>query len=508
MSQKISYITTPIYYVNDIPHIGHAYTSLAADVLARFQRLNGVRVLFMTGTDEHGQKVEKSAHAADLDPKEFVDRVSERFQDLHQKLNISNDLFMRTTDPKHILSAQEMWRRIEQNGHIYKGSYQGWYAVRDEAYYAEKELIDGKAPTGADVEWVEEPCYFFRLSSWQENLLKFYKENPNFIGPESRRNEVLRFVEDGLKDLSISRSTFKWGVPVPGDMDHVMYVWIEALSIYVTALGFPNDQSETFKNFWPTSLHLMGKDIVRFHAVYWPAMLMAAGLTPPKRIFAHGWWTNEGQKISKSLGNVIDPYKLMGEFGVDPVRYFLLREVPFGQDGDFSRTALIQRVNSDLANDLGNLVQRVLSFINKNADARVPLKGDLTEADQALLTKMNQILEDCRKYAESQALNKMLEAIWEGVGEANRYVDSEQPWSLRKTDITRMNTVLYVLAEVIRRLGLLTMPFMPTAAEKILDYVGADQQSRSLVDWEKHILIPGAQLPKPEGVFPRIVEKE
>lgn len=499
------YITTPIYYVNDIPHIGHAYTTLAADVLARFRRLQGRDVKFLTGTDEHGQKVEKAARDAEMSPQDFVDRVSGRFRELSQKMNFSIDDFIRTTEARHKSSATALWNRLVEREQIYVSQYAGWYAVRDEAYYLEKELVNGKAPTGADVEWVEEPSYFFKLSQWQEPLLQYYKDHPEFIGPESRRNEVIRFVEGGLKDLSVSRSSFKWGVPVPGDDQHIMYVWVEALANYITAIGFPNESGDDFKKYWPTCVHLMGKDIVRFHAVYWPALLMAAGLPLPKKIFAHGWWTNEGEKISKSLGNTIDPLKLVEEFGQDPVRYFLMREVPFGLDGDFSRTALIQRINADLANDLGNLVQRVLSFVQKNADAKIPTPSTLLPQDLKMLEKIKnlpQVLDAC---AEQLQLHKMCEAIWDIISDANRYVDTEQPWSLKKTDQERMGTVLWVLCEGIRHIGIACLPFMPLSAEKILDQLSIPMEERNFNALQEKHLVSATPLPIPQGVFPRIV---
>ncbi|BBK37271.1 methionine--tRNA ligase [Allostella sp. ATCC 35155] len=498
------YITTPIYYVNDQPHIGHAYTTLACDVLARFMRLDGRRVHFLTGTDEHGQKVEKSARAAGVDPLEFCDRVSQNFRDLAVAMNFSNDDFIRTTEPRHIASVQAIWNELKERGQIYLGSYAGWYSVRDEAFYAEGELVDGKAPTGADVEWVEEPSYFFRLSAWQQPLLEFYAANPDFIAPESRRNEVVSFVRSGLHDLSVSRTSFAWGVPVPDDPDHIMYVWLDALTNYITAVGYPDTGSEDFRTFWPASLHMVGKDILRFHAVYWPAFLMAAGLQPPQRVFAHGWWTIEGQKMSKSLGNVVNPRDLIDRYGLDPVRYFLLREVPFGNDGDFSDRQMVHRLNGDLANDYGNLVQRVLSMVAKNCDGRTPQPGLLAAADTALLGRTGALLPTVRELLLEQQFHRALEAVWEVVGAANRYVDEQAPWTLRKTDPPRMATVLYVLAETIRRLALLTQPFMPQASAKILDQLGVPDDRRGFADLGAgSALVAGTPLPKPEGVFPR-----
>ena len=363
-ASRYCYLTTPIYYVNDKPHIGHGYTSIATDVMARFKRLEGVKVKFLTGTDEHGQKIQQSAQKAGMTPKAFTDQVSQTFRDMSHKLNLSNDDFIRTTEDRHYKAVHHLWDDLMEKGYIYLDSYSGWYAIRDEAFYQETELVDGKAPTGAEVEWVSEPSYFFKLSSFQERLLEYYKNNPDFIMPASRKNEVVKFVEGGLKDLSVSRTSFSWGIPVTKDPSHVMYVWFDALTNYLSALGYPNNQ-ENLQTLWPTCTHVVGKDILRFHTVYWPAFLMAADLPLPKRIVAHGWWTNEGQKISKSLGNTIDPLQLVQDYGLDTVRYFLLREMSFGQDGDFSKSALISRNNSDLANAYGNLVQRIFSFIYK-----------------------------------------------------------------------------------------------------------------------------------------------
>jgi methionyl-tRNA synthetase len=510
------YLTTPIYYVNDAPHIGHAYTTLACDVLARFKRLDGFDVKFLTGTDEHGQKVEKSAQAAGVDPQAFTDRVSQNFRDLADHMNFSHDDFIRTTEERHKRACQEIWQRLIDAGEIYLGSYAGWYAVRDEAFYTEAELTDGPsgnkiAPSGAEVEWVEEPSYFFKLSAWQDRLLAFYDAQPDFILPKSRRNEVISFVKGGLQDLSVSRTTFQWGIPVPGDDDHIMYVWLDALTNYITALDFPETgEGGEYAKYWPANLHMVGKDILRFHAVYWPAFLMAAGLEPPGRVFAHGWWTNEGQKISKSLGNVIDPFDLIARYGLDQVRYFLLREVPFGNDGDFSHHAMVRRMNSELANDYGNLAQRVLSMIAKNCDGRVPTPGAFSADDEAMLSAAQALLPKLRELLDVQSFHEALEAIWVVIRAANGYVDAQAPWKLRKEDPDRMATVLYVLAETIRHLALLTQPYMPETSGKLLDQlaISADARDFKAIEDAEGALAPGIDLPKPQGVFPRFTEEE
>ncbi|MEX2451127.1 MAG: methionine--tRNA ligase [Rhodospirillales bacterium] len=518
MAEKPYFITTPIYYVNDSPHIGHAYTTLACDVLARFKRLDGYDVKFLTGTDEHGQKVAASARAAGIDPQAFTDKVSQNFRDLLDTMNFSADDFIRTTEERHIKACRALWREIaakqspQGRENIYLDSYGGWYAVRDEAFYAEGELTEGPdgkkhAPSGAEVEWVEEPSYFFRLSDWQETLLQFYRDNPDFIAPVSRRNEVVSFVSGGLNDLSISRTSFDWGVPVPNDEKHVMYVWLDALTNYITALGYP-DQTGEYAAYWPADLHMVGKDILRFHAVYWPAFLLAAGLEPPKRVFAHGWWTNEGRKISKSFGNAIDPLELVETYGLDPVRYFLLREVPFGNDGDFSRRAIINRMNGELANDFGNLAQRVLSMIAKNCEAQVPAPGDFTAEDMTLLSACHGLLKLVRYHVDRQAFHEALIRIWSVIREANIYVDAQAPWTLRKEDPARMQTVLYVLAETVRHLAFLAQPFVPESASKMLDQLAVPETARSFAFLgADHALKPGTALPKPQGVFPRYVEE-
>ncbi len=507
------YITTPIYYVNDAPHVGHAYTTLACDVLARFKRLDGFDVKFLTGTDEHGQKVEKSAEKAGIDPQNFTDKVSKNFQTLTHKMNFTNDDFIRTTEQRHKIACQDVWKRLLDAGDIYLGSYSGWYSVRDEAFYVESELINNYegtkiAPTGAEVEWLEEPSYFFKLSAWQERLLAFYKKNPEFILPLTRRNEVISFVEGGLQDLSVSRTSFKWGVSVPNDDNHIMYVWLDALTNYITAVGYPDTEHEEFEKFWPADLHMVGKDILRFHAVYWPAFLMAANLEPPKRIFAHGWWTNEGEKISKSLGNVIDPLELIETYGLDQVRYFLLREVPFGNDGDFSRSAMVRRINGELANDFGNLAQRVLSMINKNCNGQVPEKGIFTKEDEDFLDRVDGLLSIVREALDIQAFHIALESIWTEIRNSNHYIDHQAPWTLKKENPDRMNTVLYILAEVIRQLAMVAQPFVPEAAGKMLDQVGVSELNRNFNQYGlKGRLNVGVKLPKPQGIFPRYVDE-
>ena len=503
------YITTPIYYVNDKPHIGHAYTSIACDVLARFKRLDGYQVKFLTGTDEHGQKVEKSAQKAGISPQEFTDAVSESFRELAEALNLSHDDFIRTTEPRHADAAQAMWTLLEKNGDIYLGAYAGWYSVRDEAFYAESELIDGKAPTGADVEWVEEPSYFFKLSAWQDRLLAFYEAHPEFIQPASRRNEVISFVKGGLHDLSISRTTFDWGVKVPGDEQHIMYVWLDALVNYLTAINYPDTDNAEFQAYWPANVHVVGKDILRFHAVYWPAFLMSAELATPERIYAHGWWTNEGQKISKSLGNVIDPHSLIHTYGLDQTRYFLMREIPFGNDGNFSRLAMVNRLNSELANTLGNLAQRSLSLVQKNCEGRVPSSEALQESDYALIERGYTLLDALRTQCDALAFHSAIEHIVEYGRELNEYIDNQAPWVLRKTDTTRMEAVLYTLLESIRCIALTLQPLTPDAASILLDQLAVDKESQEFNALGKHAALQtGTPLPAPEGVFPRFAAQE
>ena len=524
MSSKTPYyITTAISYVNGRPHLGHAYEAISTDAMARFKRLDGYDVHFLTGTDEHGQKVEKSALDAGQEPQAFTDEIAQYFRDMCALLNISNDDFIRTTEPRHYAASQAIWQRLADNGDIYLGKYEGWYSVRDEAYFDHSELTldpaNGSqrlAPSGAPVEWVEEPSYFFRLSRYTQPLLDHYNAHPDFILPTTRLNEVVSFVgqEGGLRDLSISRTTFKWGVPVPhnspGDENHIMYVWLDALTNYITALGFPSEgtsaRPDHFKTHWPADLHIIGKDIVRFHAVYWPAFLMSAGIPLPKRVFGHGFLNIEGEKMSKSLGNVLSPDAMVAEFGLDPLRYFLLREVPYGQDGSFSQEGIIQRINADLANDLGNLAQRSLSMINKNCGGVVPEFGDLSDDDTALLEAATGLLGSVRADFDQQAFHSALEKIWVVVRAANAYIDHQAPWALKKKDPARMATVLYTLAETVRRLAILVQPIVPDASATLLDQLAVPLEARDFAALGTTPgLASGTRLPKPEGVFPRYV---
>jgi methionyl-tRNA synthetase len=512
MARDTFYITTAISYPNGKPHIGHAYELIATDALARFQRHDGKDVFFLTGTDEHGIKMLQTAKKEGISPRELADRNAAEFQRMGKALNASNDDFIRTTEKRHYAASQAIWKAMAANGDIYKGGYAGWYSVRDEAYYDEEETTvreDGVryGAQGTPVEWVEEESYFFRLSAYQERLLKLYEENPSFVGPPERRNEVASFVRSGLKDLSMSRTTFDWGVPVPGDEKHVMYVWVDALTNYITAAGYPDDKAERWR-FWPADAHIIGKDIVRFHAVYWPAFLWSAGIELPKRVFGHGFVFNRGEKMSKSVGNVIDPLALVGHYGLDQLRYFLLREVPFGQDGNYSHEAIVNRTNADLANDLGNLAQRSLSMIAKNCDGLVPKRGALLDADKAILDMAAAALGQARKAMAEQAIHVALAAVFGVVAEANRYFAGQEPWALRKTDPARMETVLHTTAETIRRVAILCQPYIPGAAAKLLDLLAVPADKRSFADIaDDDALVAGTKLPAPEPVFPRYVEQ-
>ncbi|ATQ31187.1 methionine--tRNA ligase [Rhodococcus ruber] len=502
------YLTTAIAYPNGAPHIGHAYEYISSDAIARFKRLDGFDVYFLTGTDEHGLKMQQTAAKEGLDVRDLAARNSGVFEAMDKSLNISFDRFIRTTDADHLEASKAIWQRMADNGDIYLDTYSGWYSVRDEAFYAEAEttaLDDGSriaTESGTPVEWTEESTYFFRLSAYQDKLLKLYEERPDFIAPATRRNEIVSFVSGGLKDLSISRTTFDWGVPVPDHPEHVMYVWVDALTNYLTGAGFPDTGSESFRRYWPANLHIIGKDITRFHTVYWPAFLMSAGIELPERVFVHGFLFNKGEKMSKSVGNVVDPLEMVEQYGLDPLRFFLLREISYGQDGSYSHEAIVTRINADLANELGNLAQRSLTMVAKNLDGVVPEPGEFTEDDRALLAQADALLDKVRAEFDVQALHLALESIWHVLGETNRYFSAQAPWVLRKTDPARMATVLYVTLEVVRIVGLLVQPVMPDSAAKILDLVGQDPQARQFADIATR-LAPGTQLPAPAPVFPR-----
>lgn len=507
MEKKKFYITTPIYYVNANPHIGTAYTTLVCDVLARFKRLDGYDVKFLTGTDEHGQKIEQSAQKAKIEAKDFVDQVSKRFADLFKLMNISNDDFIRTTEQRHKECAISFWNILQEKGHIYLDKYSGWYSVRDESFYSEDELVDGKAPTGAEVEWIEEESYFFDLSKWEDKLLEFYKNNPEFVFPKYRFNEIISFVKGGLRDLSVSRVSFKWGVPVPDNPDHVIYVWLDALTNYISALGFPKDTSD-LKKFWPANIHMVGKDITKFHAIYWPAFLMAAGIELPKQVVSHGWWLNEGEKISKSLGNVIDPVELINEYGLDQMRYYLMREMSFGNDGSFSKSSFLSRVDSDLANKIGNLVQRTLSMVYKNCEESIPKysKAEISEMYkeyEVLLESIN-LIRSVREKMECYNFHQALECIISFVDKLNIFVDQKAPWDLKKTDIKKMAEVLYVVLESMRNVSILLIPFIPDSANKILDNLLVSDSQRDFSYFSKEYALVGGKISKPVGIFPRL----
>ena len=507
------YLTSAIPYANGAPHIGHAYERIASDAIARFKRLDGFDVLCMAGMDEHGQKMQQTAAREGISPQALADRAAGQFRAMADALNVPTDDVIRTTEPRHAACAQALWTRMAAKGDIYLSTYSGWYSVRDEAYYDEGELTRGPdgarlAPTGTPVDWVEESSYFFRLSAYAPRLLELYARQPDFVTPESYRNEVASFVQRGLTDLSISRTTFDWGIPVPGDPKHVMYVWVDALANYLTGTGFP-DPASARAHFWPAQAHVIGKDITRFHAIYWPAFLMSADLPVPKQVVVHGFLFNKGEKMSKSVGNVIDPMALAAAYGVDQLRYFFLREVPFGHDGNYSHEAIVNRINADLANGLGNLAQRSLSMIAKNCAGAVPYPGPLTEADAALLAQADGLLATVRTCMGAYAIHAGLMEIWRLIAEADRYFAAEEPWIKRKTDPARMGSILYVTAEVVRAVALVTQPVMPASMAKLLDLLGVPPERRDFASFGAgHRLQAGAALPVPAGIFPRYVDAE
>ena len=469
---KNFYITTPIYYPSAKPHMGHAYSSIIADFFARIKRIQGSNVFFLTGTDEHGLKIQRAAEKKGMNPKDFCDEISITFRELSKTLNLTNNDFIRTTEERHFKSVQNLWNILEKKNEIYLSKYSGWYSVSDEAFYTDDEVenIDGVRKSkisSSQVEWVEEESFFFKLSKWEKPLLKFYDENPKFILPESRRNEVISFVKSGLKDLSVSRKSFSWGIKVPSNDQHVIYVWLDALTNYLSALNYPDVKNKLFKDFWPASLHLIGKDILRFHAVYWPAFLLAANIPLPKRVYGHGWILSGEEKMSKSKGNILDPIEIIKEYGLDPLRYYLIKEVSFGNDGNISQEKLEKCINSDLANNYGNLCQRVMAFIEKNLDSQIPNKIKFTNEDLAILENFNNSYQNLLDYIDDQDINSYINYILERLFAANKYFNDEEPWK-KKDEIIRLNTIIYVSLELIRKITILLYPIIPASALKVL----------------------------------------
>ena len=479
------YITTPIYYPSGKPHMGHAYSSIIADILARFKRLEGYDVFFLTGTDEHGLKIQREAEKNKKDPKKFCDELSDKFKDLTKILNLSNTDFIRTTEKRHSDTVKAIWNRLVESGDLYLSKYSGWYSISDEAYYDEDEIIteNGKKfskTSGSKVDWVEEESFFFKLSSWQEKLLKFYDENPKFIMPDSRRNEVISFVKKGLNDLSVSRTSFSWGIPVPNNDKHVIYVWLDALTNYISALDFTNKDSKLFKKFWPASVHIIGKDILRFHAIYWPAFLLAAKIDIPKKIFGHGWILSNDKKMSKSIGNILDPIEIIDKYGIVQLRYYLMKEVSLGNDGNISLENLKNCINNDLANNYGNLCQRVFSFIEKNCSNKIPKPAQLTVDDNKLLNKLKNNMPELIKLINNQDLNSYLKTIVQYSFDANKYFNDSEPWALKKTNVSRMNTILYTVVEQIKNISILLNPIMPISTNKILETINIRPNDRNI----------------------------
>ena len=482
---KNFYITTPIYYPSGKPHMGHAYSSIIADVFARFKRLDDYNVLFLTGTDEHGLKIQREAEKNKKDPKVFCDELSKKFKDLTKVLNLSNNDFIRTTEKRHYISVIEIWNRLVKSGDIYLDKYKGWYSISDEAYYDDEEIEEKNGQkfaknSGSAVDWVEEESFFFKLSAWSNKLLEFYKSNPEFILPNTRKNEVVKFVQKGLTDLSVSRTSFSWGIPVPNNNKHVIYVWLDALTNYLSALNFPDTQNKNYKNFWPADIHIIGKDILRFHAVYWPAFLLAAKLPPPKKVFGHGWILSEDKKMSKSLGNILDPIEIINKFGIDQLRYYLVKEVSLGNDGSISMENLKKCINNDLANNYGNLCQRVLSFIKKNCDNKIPKSTNLQPEDLKLINELKNKVQDLINLMNKQKLNDYIKLVVSFSFNANKYFNDLEPWTVKKKDPERMKTILFTICNQIKNLSILLNPIIPISTNKVLETMNVEEEDRKI----------------------------
>ena len=509
---KNFYITTPIYYPSGKPHMGHAYSSIIADFFARFKSIDDYNVHFLTGTDEHGLKIQRSAEKAGKKPKEFCDQISQTFKDLSKTLNLSNTDFIRTTEDRHKKTVQHLWSLLEKNDDIYLSNYSGWYSVSDEAFYNEDEIeeIDGKKiakSSKSTVEWIEEESYFFRLSKWQKPLLEFYENNPDFILPESRKNEVISFVKSGLKDLSVSRKTFTWGIPVPSNDKHIIYVWLDALTNYLSALNYPDTNNELFKKFWPASIHLIGKDILRFHAVYWPAFLLAAKIELPKKVYGHGWILSGEEKMSKSKGNILDPLKIIEEYGLDPLRYYLVKEVSFGNDGNISQDRLEDCINSDLANNYGNLCQRVTAFAMKNCDGKIPAKIDFQPDDLKILNKFQENLDTIRSKINEQNINFYIDFIVNSLFEANKYFNDQEPWK-KKDNLIRLNTIVYTTLEIVRKISFLLYPIIPETSLKALKIFNLSEKDIKLETISNNEFIIKGNMINKIDILIKKIEKE
>ena len=510
---KNYYITTPIYYPSAKPHMGHAYSSIAADFFARFKRIDGFDVHFLTGTDEHGLKIQRAAEKKNVDPQVFCDEISQTFRDLSKKLNLSNTDFIRTTEVRHKKTVQHLWSELEKNDDIYLSKYSGWYSVSDEAFYSDEEITEKEnvkisTASGSPVEWIEEESYFFRLSKWQDELLNYYEKNPDFISPKSRKNEVISFVKSGLKDLSISRKAFSWGIKVPNNPEHVIYVWLDALTNYISALNYPNTDDDLFKNFWPASVHLIGKDILRFHAVYWPAFLMAAKITLPNKVYGHGWILSGDEKMSKSKGNILDPLDIIETYGLDPLRYYLIKEVSFGNDGNISQDRLEDCINSDLANNYGNLCQRVTAFVEKNCQSKVPDIKNFIEEDLLMLNKFSDNMSLIRKEIDNQNINYYINFIINALFEANKYFNDQEPWK-KKDDPQRLATIIYTSLEMIRKITFMLYPIIPESAIKALNIFGLKEED---IDFnsigENNFLKSGEIINKIDILFKKIEKND